>query len=174
MSGGGGQAEKKKKYTAPSEKDEHENVIIPPRDLKIAWGSDDTQWEIEKGNIEEESYAEAIKVTWLEVKAIYKGAKAGSKYRIGFKVGLKPDAFGWDNSPVFLMAKVGESGSYAWKRLYFNTRDLKTKAVNFPSNFEINIPSSAEDTTLYFGLYEIWGGRWKGGLRIYHAFVNKV
>lgn len=169
-----GQAVRKKKHPAPSEKDGSENVKIQPRDLKIAWGSDDTQWKIEKPNEEEGSYAEAIKVTWLEVKATYKGAKAGSKYRIGFNISLNSDAFGWDSSPVFLMAKVGDSGSYTWKRLYINTRDIGLTPIDFPSNFEINIPISADDTTLRFGLYEIWGGRWKGGLRIHHAFVNKV
>lgn len=120
------------------------------------------------------SYAEAIQVMWFEVEATYMGAKAGSKYKIGFNLRLKPEAFGWDSSPVFMMAKVGASGSYTWKRLNLNAKELKHECVDFPSNFEIDIPISTEDTTLQFGLYEIWGGRWKGGLEIHHAFVNKV
>lgn len=112
---------------------------------------------------------------WFEVKATYKGAKAGSKYKIGFKISLTCDAFGWDSSPVYLMAKVGEFGSYTWKRLYLSSKEHPEKVeFDFPSNFEIDIPISAEDTTLIFGLYEIWGGRWKGGMRIHHAYVTKV
>ena len=113
-------------------------------------------------------------MTWLEVKATYKGAKPGSHYKIGFNISLNSDAFGWDSSPVFMMAKVGESGYYTWKRIYFNIIEAGKSPINFPSNFEISVPVSAKDTTLFFGLYEIWGGRWKGGLRIHHAFVTKI
>lgn len=110
---------------------------------------------------------------WFEVKATYKNAKRGSKYNIGFNISLKSEAFGWESSPVFLMAKVGESGSYTWKRLYLTDMEAE-KPFNIPDNFEIVIPITAKDTTLQFGLYEIWGGRWKGGLCIHHAYVTKV
>lgn len=109
---------------------------------------------------------------WFEVKATHKGAKAGSKYKIGFNISLTDDASGWENTPVFLMAKVGESGSYDWKRLYLSTKD-KTPH-NFPECFEVDVPSTADDTTLIFGLYEIWAGRWKRGMKIHHAFVTKI
>ncbi|KAE8647786.1 hypothetical protein Csa_003897 [Cucumis sativus] len=165
---------KKKQSMTPSENHETKLATIPPRDLKIVWGSDDTQWTIKDPNDDEQSYAEAIKVTWLEVKATYKGAKPGSHYKIGFNISLNSDAFGWDSSPVFMMAKVGESGYYTWKRIYFNIIEAGKSPINFPSNFEISVPVSAKDTTLFFGLYEIWGGRWKGGLRIHHAFVTKI
>lgn len=162
---------KSKDHALPCNYDEY--IYIWMAEWGIEWNCNEWiewSWFV----IREGSYAEAIKVTWLEVKATYKGAKAGSKYRIGFNISLNSDAFGWDSSPVFLMAKVGDSGSYTWKRLYINTRDIGLTPIDFPSNFEINIPISADDTTLRFGLYEIWGGRWKGGLRIHHAFVNKV
>ncbi|KAL0542552.1 hypothetical protein IC582_017619 [Cucumis melo] len=154
--------------------DESKTVTISLRDLKIAWGSDDTQWKIGNPNDEKECYAEAINVTWLEVKAIYRGAKPGSKYKIGFKISLTSEPVGWDSSPVFMMAKVGESGSYIWKRLYFDINNAGKPPTDFPSNFSISVPVSAQDTTLFFGLYEIWGGRWKKGLRIHHAFVTKI
>ncbi|XP_022978966.1 protein PHLOEM PROTEIN 2-LIKE A9-like isoform X2 [Cucurbita maxima] len=148
-------------------KGEPNEVKISPRDLNIVWGSDENQWEINHG----EGYALAKEVMWFEVKATYRGAKAGRKYKVGFNISLDHDAHGWEGSPVFMMATVGFSSDYNWKKLYIK-KDLQK--TDFPNDYEIEIPVSARDTTLQFGLYEIWNGKWKKGLRIHHAFVNQL
>lgn len=34
----------------------------------------------------------------------------GKEYKVGFVVSLRPDAFGWDDCSVYIMAKIGKRG----------------------------------------------------------------
>ncbi|XP_022925596.1 protein PHLOEM PROTEIN 2-LIKE A9-like isoform X2 [Cucurbita moschata] len=149
-------------------KGEQNECKILPRDLNIVWGSDENQWEIKHGEKGEQGYALAKKVMWFEVKATYRGAKAGRKYKVGFNISLDRDAKGWEGSPVFMMTTVGFSDDYTWRKLSLEHKD------NLSMDDVIEIPVSARDTTLQFGLYEIWNGKWKNGLRIHHAFVTQL
>ncbi|GKV36858.1 hypothetical protein SLEP1_g44944 [Rubroshorea leprosula] len=90
---------------------------------------------------------------------------------------MKSDAFGWANSPVFLMAKVGKRGKYIWKRLS-QLEQCPKEPIDVPdpnsNSFQIDVPADAIDPRLYFGLYEVWSGKWKGGLRIHGATVKEI
>lgn len=100
---------------------------------------------------------------------------AGSAYKLTFEVELAPDAFGWKDIQAFLMAKVGKKGKYKWTRVKLQ-QDQKQK-FEIPDESQqltIEVPRGATDTTLHFGLYEVWSGKWKGGLKIYNAKVRKT
>ncbi|EYU43687.1 hypothetical protein MIMGU_mgv1a017435mg [Erythranthe guttata] len=73
------------------------------------------------------------------------------------------------------MVKRGKEGKFAWKKFFLNTNE-----TNKP--FEITgrlikaekpLEDSSDDQRVYFGLYEVWSGKWKGGLKIHHAFITE-
>lgn len=100
--------------------------------------------------------------------------QSGKKYEIGFRVTLKPDAFGWGGTPLYLMAKLGKQGKYKKKSIYLQD-EPRDKDFNIPKDrFVIEVPPALTDATLHFGLYEVWSGRWKGGIQIHYAFVKEV
>ncbi|XP_062162760.1 protein PHLOEM PROTEIN 2-LIKE A9-like isoform X2 [Alnus glutinosa] len=118
----------------------------------------------------EEDLAELIQVSWLEITGSYE-LELKKTYEVGFKVSYTPEAFGWNGCPVYVMAKFGKKGKYIWKRA-----KLTDKAEKMPfeiSEQALRITSDTENT-LYFGLYEVWSGKWKGGLKIHEAFIKKV
>ena len=92
------------------------------------------------------------------------------KYKINFKVSLKPDSFGWNGCQVLVMAKVGKKGSYEYKEVTLNGTEPMTIP---PNDLILQVPADAPDPQLYFGLYEVWSGKWKGGLEIHEATVQK-
>jgi hypothetical protein len=98
--------------------------------------------------------AELIQVCWLEVTGSLQ-LEANKTYEVGFKVSLTPDAFGWNGCPVYVMAKFVEE---PYQKIPEQVLSIKSETEN----------------TLYFGLYEVWSGKWKGGLKIHEAFVNKI
>lgn len=114
--------------------------------------------------------AELLQVCWLEVTGSYdlNSLTKDREYKVTFTVSTKPDAFGWSDSPVYLMAKVG--GQYTWRKA--DLSQLKnSQKIDIPytaSSLTFKVPNSpkAEDKVT-FGLYEIWRGRWKGGLLIH-------
>jgi hypothetical protein len=115
--------------------------------------------------------AELIQVCWLEVTGSLQ-LEANKTYEVGFKVSLTPDAFGWNGCPVYVMAKFGKRGKYSWKRATLKTDKVEEPYQKIPEQV-LSIKSETENT-LYFGLYEVWSGKWKGGLKIHEAFVNKI
>ncbi|KAF5935963.1 hypothetical protein HYC85_027092 [Camellia sinensis] len=123
-------------------------ININAKDLKIVWGNDNRYWRTPN---ESNQPAELLQVCWLEVTGSCFIDK-GKKYNVTFEVSLTPDAFGWNNTTLYIMAKRGEKGRYTWKKL--------------------SLILNASDDKLYFGLYEIWKGNWKGGLKIYRAVVE--
>jgi hypothetical protein len=91
-------------------------------------------------------------------------------YEIKFKVSLTADAFGWNGVPVYVMAKFGKKGKYTWKRA---TLANKSEPYEIPDTDALTITSTSSEKTLYFGLYEVWSGKWKGGLKIHEAKIIK-
>ena len=116
--------------------------------------------------------AELIQVSWLEVTGSTP-LDVGSKYKINFELSLKPDAFGWNGCQVYIMAKVGKKGKYKWTKISLKDPNPALYPAD-PSTLEVEVAENdKKDPTLYFGLYEVWSGKWKGGLQIHHAVVTK-
>lgn len=122
------------------------------------------------------SPAELIRVCWLEVTASTEDLKPGKKYQVYFEVSLTTDAFGWENIPVFLMAKIGKRGKYLWKKMVLERGANSDKKFKIPmgDNLIIEVPPGSTDKKLYFGLYEVWSGKWKGGLKIHEATIQQL
>jgi len=112
-------------------------------------------------------YAELIQVSWLEVSGKVPVDK-GKTYKVQFDVEVKAEGFGWGDTNVLVMAKVGKKGTYKYKEVRLKCG----RNINIPE-VEIFVPEDTEDKELHFGLYEVWSGKWKGGLRIYKAEVIK-
>ncbi|XP_059625198.1 protein PHLOEM PROTEIN 2-LIKE A9 [Cornus florida] len=147
---------------------------IFPRGLNIVWGNDDRYWRMTTNK--NESVAELLQVCWLEVSCSIP-LVLKKRYQIGFTVSLTSDAFGWSGCHVFIMAKLGKKGKYIWKKLLLTTQTDKAEFQIPEENLFMEVPSqvaSEDDRTLYFGLYEVWSGKWKGGLRIHHAFIKET
>ncbi|XP_022994899.1 protein PHLOEM PROTEIN 2-LIKE A9-like [Cucurbita maxima] len=150
---------------------------IYPRGLDITWGNDNRYWMLSDMEAED-SFAELKQVNWLEVTgSTPKNLKIGAWFKVSFNVTLRPNAFGWDECNVYIMAKIGKKGHYSFKKLNLNVKQPEGR-FNIPHN-ELKIKvakpknGSEEDLKLYFGMYEVWSNRWKGGLRIYHALVEE-
>ncbi|XVF87051.1 hypothetical protein PTKIN_Ptkin18bG0089400 [Pterospermum kingtungense] len=152
--------------------------IFTPRAFNIVWGNDSRYWRIpSRSSLNNNNVAEAAElnqVSWLEVTGSVPLMPLAS-YQISFKVSFKGDAFGWSGAPVFLMAKVGKKGRYKWKRLkeLENLPKTPTEVPSYDNPFIIDEVLNQPDTRLYFGLYEVWSGKWKGGLRVHEAIVKK-
>ncbi|KAL6206307.1 hypothetical protein ACLB2K_023555 [Fragaria x ananassa] len=148
--------------------------VIKPRGLNIVWGNDERYWKIpEKTDVNKP--VELLQVSWLEVTGSVDGLTPG-KYKLTFDVKLTADAFGWKDIQVFLMAKVGKKGKYKWARVKLD-QGLNTDIVSIPADtqkLKIEVPNDPTDKTLHFGLYEVWSGKWKGGLEIYNAKVTAI
>lgn len=121
--------------------------------------------------------AELIQVSWLEVTASTPDLEKGKKYKIYFELSLKPDAFGWNGCQVYLMGKIGRKGRYKWTKVSLKDQTATTLIFKVPLDDEFTIEvdpqTSSEDQKLYFGLYEVWSGKWKGGLQIHKAVVEE-
>lgn len=118
-------------------------------------------------------------VSWLEVSGEFDNSvlnrlslDTSKTYSLKFKVRMKADAFGWSGCPVYLMVKDADSKKFKWKKV-----DLSRLAAGT----EVYIPDSSDTHTfkppsdkLTFGLFEIWRGRWKGGLEILQVIIETV
>ncbi|CAL8149232.1 unnamed protein product [Prunus armeniaca] len=150
---------------------------IKPRGLTIVWGNDERYWKLpNKGSGDP---VELLQVSWLEVTATV-NLNPKKEYEISFEVELAPDAFGWRDIQAFLMAKVGKKGKYRWTKVKL-AQDSNVGRFTIPDTngngqtFSIRSDDDANaDNTLHFGLYEVWSGKWKGGLKIYGANVKEV
>ncbi|KAJ6688552.1 hypothetical protein OIU74_017124 [Salix koriyanagi] len=149
-----------------------------PRDFNIIWGNDKRYWNLPEPQPDQPQSsrddtlpAELVQVCWFEVTG-----RTGvvcitpGKYKIKFEVSKKQDAFGW-NSPVYMIAKSGKKGRYSWKKIDVST-EVTTEKKELPQDFEIEVKADTDDNTIYFGLYEVWSGKWKGGLKIHGATVE--
>ncbi|KAK0578743.1 hypothetical protein LWI29_015519 [Acer saccharum] len=152
-------------------------ITIKPRGFNIVWGKDTRYWQLPEKNKDTEAAAELKQVCWLEITGSV-DVKAGKKYAIEFQVSMKPDAFGWSGCPVFMMAKVGKKGKYIWKKI--TTLDEKRASpFSIPEassqlTIDVSGNANAPDNKLFFGLYEVWSGKWKGGLLIHKATIRQI
>jgi hypothetical protein len=108
-------------------------------------------------------------VCWLEVTGSVGNIKSEKDTEVIFKLSLTPDAFGWGGCPVYVMVKRGKTGKFVGKR-YPLTGFEHLK--EFTISCKLNSDKRNPEETLYFGLYEVWSGKWKGGLRIHGVTVK--
>lgn len=115
--------------------------------------------------------AELIQVSWLEVSGMV-NVKIGKKYKVTFDVKVKDDGFGWNETDVLVMAKVGKTGKYQYEVTKLSPG---MQASTIPTkDLVIEVKGSSDSVPLHFGLYEVWSGKWKGGLEIIKADVTLV
>lgn len=125
------------------------------------------------GSEKPDEAAELLQVCWLEVRGNIASNERGNKYRISFTVELKSDAFGWNNCPVYVMAKYGKKGKYQWKK--YQLQDSQDPNKSQTLTLEMKPPQDCkEEDNIFFGLYEVWSGKWKGGLLLYSALVENL
>ncbi|KAI3466924.1 hypothetical protein Pfo_023587 [Paulownia fortunei] len=142
-------------------------IIIPAKDLNIVWGGDSRYWNVPD---DKESPAELNQVYWLEVTASVDKTSPNKIHEVGFHVSLTADAFGWGDSPLYLMVKRGKDGKFVWRKFFMGPNDTEGRDITGNSMQALN----SGDSKLYFGLYEVWSGKWKGGLKIHNAFVREL
>ncbi|XP_034684972.1 protein PHLOEM PROTEIN 2-LIKE A9-like [Vitis riparia] len=147
-----------------------------PRQLNVIWGRDPRYWKMPEKT--SGGPAELLQVCLLEVSGslpIRSSAPSGTKFRITFQVSFKSDAFGWNNCPVCVMAKFGKKGKYTWTKITLRTDYSRpTNILPSPEGLEITKDASNANDTIYFGLYEVWSGKWKGGLELHNATVEQI
>ncbi|KAG0494593.1 hypothetical protein HPP92_005587 [Vanilla planifolia] len=98
------------------------------------------------------------------------------KYMVKFRVELTPDNFGWGEScPVYFMVKVAQEAR-SWKKVYLNQANTGVVFdVPMDGQLTFRVPERrGADDQLHFGMYEIWRGRWKGGLVIHEVIIAPV
>ncbi|XP_015063886.1 protein PHLOEM PROTEIN 2-LIKE A9-like [Solanum pennellii] len=146
--------------------------IIYPSAFNIVWGKDGRYWKLPK---EEKDPATLVQVSWLEVTGLCDKVEKDTKYEVKFKVKLTPDSFGFNELPLYFMVKYGSKQS--WKKIYL-TKDANVESNGSyvgPNNLTITTTDSrSEDSNLCFGLYEVWSGKWKGGLIIEEVIIQKM
>lgn len=121
--------------------------------------------------------AELFQVSWLEVTGCVSKTVAEEEYEVGFNISLTPDAFGWSGSPVYILVKRGKSGKFKGQKFTLESPkenyDIKAKVARLQNGGGGN-DIGDDNSKLYFGLYEVWRGKWKGGLKIHHAFIQQI
>ncbi|KAK4709921.1 hypothetical protein AABB24_023567 [Solanum stoloniferum] len=144
---------------------------IYPAAFNIVWGKDERYWKLPQ---EKEDPATLVQVSWLEVTGWCDKVEKGTKYEVKFKVKLTPDSFGFNELPLYFMVKSGSKN--LWKKIYL-TKDANVESNGsylVPNNLTITTTDSPyEDSKLCFGLYEVWSGKWKGGLIIQEVIIQK-
>ncbi|XP_042407908.1 protein PHLOEM PROTEIN 2-LIKE A9-like [Zingiber officinale] len=150
-------------------------ITIKPKALAVTWGKDSRYWDI--NDKEKEGSITLNQVSWLEVTGSFsiKDLTCG-KYNLKFKVALKPNAFGWQGSPVYFFVINPMSGKRIWKKRDLSTlkKDGKEAYVPDDLNFEFTADPKPQVSQINFGLYEIWKGGWKGGLEIQEVVIEKI
>nr|AFK44791.1 unknown [Lotus japonicus] len=144
--------------------DDNGGYIIEPRGLNIVWGNDDRYWKVTN-----QGPAELIQVSWLEVTGLVNVQK-NKTYSVTFDVKVKEDGYGWKGTDVLVMAKLGKNGKYLYETANLTPGEKLTVPPR-PGGLEIKVDSNTTETQLHFGLYEVWSGKWKGGLEIIKARV---
>ncbi|XP_051125975.1 protein PHLOEM PROTEIN 2-LIKE A9-like isoform X2 [Andrographis paniculata] len=152
-------------------------MAIGPKDLSIVWGKDNRYWNWETASGTDDG-VELSQVSWLEVTGCVDRTIAKKDYEVVFQLSLNQDAFGWGTTPIYIMVKRGKQGKFGWRK--YNLESYRPQ-----QKFEISVRLNAEksgqsgsgsssDEKLYFGMYEVWSGKWKGGLKIHGVLVKEV
>nr|XP_004233897.1 protein PHLOEM PROTEIN 2-LIKE A9 isoform X3 [Solanum lycopersicum] len=124
--------------------------IIHPKSLNIVWGNDKRYWKLPKDEMDD---AELIQVNWLEVTGCIDNINITKKtsYNIEFTVSLMADAFGWSDSPVYLMAKWGDNTQ--WRKVNLATKTNDKKMIS--ETITIIKGKGSNTDKICFGLYEV-------------------
>ncbi|KAL1538449.1 protein PHLOEM PROTEIN 2-LIKE A9-like isoform X3 [Salvia divinorum] len=146
-----------------------QGMKISPRNLNIVWGNDTRYWNVPKNDTDS---AELCQVSWLEVTGSVVGAAAAKSYEVGLSVSLNPDAFGWGNYPIYIMIKRGNEEKGKWTKIVINPNQKGPFEIKGRSAKGSDHQVEGSDK-LSFGLYEVWSGKWKGGLKIHHAYIKE-
>ncbi|PIN02339.1 hypothetical protein CDL12_25149 [Handroanthus impetiginosus] len=154
----------------PPAKYEGKQIKILPKNLNIVWGGDNRYWTVPNDN----STAVLHQVCWLEITGSVEETSPKKNYEVGFKISFAPDAFGWGNSPIYIMVKRGKDGKFVWKKYTLNPNEKGQFDITGRLMKADDSSQASNDNKLYFGLYEVWSGKWKGGLKIHHAFVREL
>ncbi|XP_049385457.1 protein PHLOEM PROTEIN 2-LIKE A9-like [Solanum stenotomum] len=144
--------------------------IIYPKALNIVWGNDKRFWKLPKY---EKDGVELIQVNWLEITGCIDNINVEKKmsYDVGFTVSLMTDAFGWSDSPIYLMAKWGDNTKWTKVNLtsdQINGKKMVSKTITITKGKGNNVDK------IYFGLYEVWNKKWKGGLKIHSVNLIEI
>lgn len=119
--------------------------------------------------------AELFQVSWLEVTGCVSKTDPQKEYEVGFNISLTPDAFGWSGSPVYILVKRGKGGKFKGQKFTLESpkenADIKAKVAKLENG---GTADADENSKVYFGFYEVWRGKWKGGLKIHHAFIKET
>ncbi|XP_023519279.1 protein PHLOEM PROTEIN 2-LIKE A9 [Cucurbita pepo subsp. pepo] len=159
------------------EKMENQKTLIYPKGFNITWGNDNRYWRLppQSRTPMKDSAAELLQVSWLEVTCSTDNVEVGKSYKVGFNLSMTAAAFGWKGCTVYIMAKIGKAGMFVYKKVCLDTKETNFDMPEEGLVITVKPPTSSPgDNHLYFGMYEVWSGRWKGGLKIHHAFVEKV
>ncbi|KAM1007996.1 hypothetical protein ACFX2A_004584 [Malus domestica] len=155
-----------------------DSYILKPRGLSIVWGNVEHYWKLPKKLSKGDSNdpTELKQVSWLEVTGSVSLIPTKT-YQISLDVEMAPSSFGWRDIQAFLMAKVGKRGKYKWTKVKV-VQDPNVGRFTIPDKtsppLRIEVLPASVDNMLHFGLYEIWSGKWKGGLKIHQANVTEV
>lgn len=148
--------------------------LLGARAFDIPWGRD--YWKMPPpGSSIGVPAEQSSSLKWMEFSAAVR-VEPGKKYAISFRIGFKADSYGYEDIPCFLMAKIGKTGLHTWKRLKQLEKQPRGPVVTPDSDdpYEIEVPASAPDPTIYFGVYEAWAWNAKYGLLLYDATVKEV
>ncbi|KAK6931943.1 Phloem protein 2-like [Dillenia turbinata] len=155
--------------------EEEKQFKIPPRGLNIVMGNNHHYWKLFKSENGSE-VAKLIQVCWLEVAGCVENARPGTKYQVGFRVAVKPNATGWDECTAIIVAKLGEGGKMI--PIGIDLSQYYDKGlVDIPAEpLVVDVPQQASpsERKISFGLYEIKQGNWKRGLEVHYAFVREI
>ncbi|XP_011000219.1 PREDICTED: protein PHLOEM PROTEIN 2-LIKE A9-like [Populus euphratica] len=174
-------------------------TVFKPKHLTICWRKESKYWSIPE---EDDGPAELREVCWLDVSGEMDVTK-GKTYEVSFMLSMNTEkSFGWDDPdyPVMVMARIGKAREYVRKKIKLS--ELKGEVMEFPpdkcrvvfkndekSESEEELPAKKsqsqtkstsdenpnnDEEKLYFGLYEVWSNKWKGGLRIHEAIVQEI
>lgn len=114
-----------------------------------------------------------MEILWLEVAGSAE-LECNKKYEISFKVSLTDDGFGWSGCPLIMMAKFGRRGTYFWKQIDQIKGGQAPFQIPKHDKFQITSPAKDDQKQLFFGLYEVWSRKPKGGLKIHHVLIKQV
>lgn len=114
-------------------------------------------------------------MSWLEVTGGFPSAwLSNGTYTVTFQVSLTSNAFGWQGSPVYFFVMDPNIKKRKWKKHDLNTLSKNgTSEVPTDLNFVFKESNNDNPDQITFGLYEIWKGGWKGGLKIHGVLVKK-
>jgi hypothetical protein len=114
----------------------------------------------------------------LEVSGKVGPVHVGEEYVVKFDVAVKDTGFGWTGTEVLVMAKIGKKGPYKYKPVKLACPEPDCRIPKEDGELQITVErkqgEAEKDLDLHFGLYEVWSGKWKGGLIIKKAEIIKT